>query len=47
MTETEAAAARVGEKKPKRSCKSDDVFDDGRRDIDKRTRRDFDESDTE
>ena len=44
---SEAAVARAFGKKPKRSFKSDDVFDGSRRDLDKRTRRDLDESDDE
>ena len=44
---SEAAATRAFGKKPKRSCKSDDVLDCGRRDVDERTRRDLEESDDE
>ena len=46
-TVSKAAAARAGGNKQKRSCKSDDVFDSGRRDVDERTRRDLDEFDDE
>ena len=41
---SEAAAARAVGKKPKRSYKFDDVHDGGRRDVNKRNRRDLDES---
>ena len=44
---SEAASARFVGTKPNRSCKSNDVFDGDRRDVDERTRRDLDESDTE
>ena len=44
---SEAAVARAAGKKPKRSCKFDDVLDGSRRDVDERTRRDLDESDDE
>ena len=44
---SEAAIARAVRKKPKRSCKSDDVIDGSRRDVDERTLRDLDESDDE
>ena len=43
----EAESARLVGKKPKRSCKSDDVVDGDRRDVDERTRRDLDKSDNE
>ena len=43
-TVSEAAAARAPEKKAKRSCKSDDVLDGCRRNVDERTRRNLDES---
>ena len=42
---SEAAVARAAEKKPMRSCKSDDVLAGSRRDVDESTRRDLDESD--
>ena len=41
-----ASACLVGQK-PKRSCKSNDVLDGDRRDVDERTRRVLDESDNE
>ena len=44
---SEAAAARADGKKTTRVSKSDDVLDGSRRDVDERTRRDFDESDDE
>ena len=46
-TESEAAAARVTGRKLKRVSNFDDVLDGGRRDVDKRTRRDLDKSDDE
>ena len=44
---SEAAVARAAGHKLKRSFKSDDVHDGSRRDLDERTRRDFDKSDDE
>ena len=44
---SEAASARLVGTKPKRSCKSNDVLDGDRRDVDERTRRDLDEFDNE
>ena len=44
---SEAASARADGKTTKRVSKSDDVFHGGRRDLDKRTRRDFDDFDDE
>ena len=44
---SKAAATRGSGKKLKRVCKSDDVLDNGRRDVDERTRRDLDEADDE
>ena len=44
---SKAAAARADGKKTKRVSKSDDVFDGGRRDVDKRTGRDLDDADDE
>ena len=46
-TVSEAAAARATGKKLKRVSKSDNVLDGCRRDVDERTRRNFDESDDE
>ena len=44
---SEAAVARAVDKKPKHSFKSDDDLDGSRRDVNKRPRRDLDESDDE
>ena len=44
---SEAASASLVGKKPKRSCKTNDVLDGDRRDVDERTRRVLDESDNE
>ena len=44
---SETASSRLVGTKPKRSCKSTDVLDGDRRDVDERTRRDLDESDNE
>ena len=44
---SEAAVARAAGTKPKRSFNSDDILDGSRRDVNERTRRDFDEVDDE